>query len=56
MLKYNLKYRVFKENEGNQRMMKQELHNREMHIGGKFLSVQADPINDPIKSEENTGG
>ena len=27
---------------------KHELHNREMHISGKFLSVQADPINDPI--------
>ena len=34
---------------------KHELHNREMHISGKFLSVQADlindPINDPIKLE-----
>ena len=27
---------------------KHELHNREMHISGKFLSVQADPKNDPI--------
>ena len=27
---------------------KHGLHNREMHISGKFLSVQADPINDPI--------
>ena len=30
---------------------KHALHNREMHISGKFLSVQADPINDPIKLE-----
>ena len=27
---------------------KYTLHNREMHISGKFLSVQDDPINDPI--------
>lgn len=26
-----------------------ELHNREMHISGKFLLGQGDPINDPIK-------
>lgn len=29
---------------------KNELHNREMHISGKFLSAQNDPINDPIKN------
>ena len=29
-----------------------ELHNREMHISGKFLSGQNDPINDPIKLNE----
>lgn len=27
---------------------KNELHNRDMHISGQFLSGHADPINDPI--------
>ena len=30
---------------------KHELHNREMHISGKFLQGHDDPINDPIKLE-----
>lgn len=31
---------------------KNELHNRDMHISGQFLSGHADPINDPIKLNE----
>ena len=30
----------------------QELHNREIHISGRFLLGQPDPINDPIKLNE----
>ncbi len=31
---------------------KHELHNREMHIRGKFLLGHDNPINDPIKLDE----
>ena len=31
---------------------KHELHNREMHVSGKFLLGHDDPINDPIKLDD----
>lgn len=31
---------------------KNELHNREMHVSGKFLLGHDDPINDPINLSE----
>ena len=35
---------------------KHELHNREMHVSGKFLLGHDDPINDPINDQIKLDG